>query len=166
MGNVKCCMLRAQDDWRLDRIPSSAFMSTPEADLYEEAKESQGWNSGCYSSNLQRHEKDIVKVFHKSGRLGLTLTSDFRGMDAYVTTIDLEKNKMLEDTGLVLNSKVLQVNDQSVESKPLPEISKSIIACRNPYTITFCKPCGLMETEKPDVAPAKELKELQKYMSC
>jgi len=100
-----------------------------------------------------RNADDVITVLFEACKIGLKLTSDVNGNDAYVTDIDLEKNPRFKEQSLELYSKILKINDEPVESKSLYEISKLIeAACSLPFTVTFCKPRGLSINEKPDLS--------------
>jgi len=158
MGAVQCCAAKIDDELIESTKVLASIYDEPELGTYiEEVKpETKDCSDLLGNSRTKEH---IVTLVMKSGKLGLILTSDSEGKDAYVTKIDHEKNRNLKKSGVQLYSKLIKVNDQSVESKPITIISKLIIAARiAPLTLTFCKPTGLNLNEKPDTRLIKEVK--------
>jgi len=107
-----------------------------------------------------RDPKYTIKVKFEKKRLGLKLASSVNGQDAYVTSLNLMKNRQLKHVNLPVNSKLLKVGDRRVEGESIDMITKIIVQKTKslPLVLTFCHPDGLESHEFPDPHPERTLK--------
>jgi len=110
--------------------------------------------------SIMRDPKYTIAVKFERKRLGLKLASSFSGQDAYVTSLNLLKNKNLKHANLPLNSKLLKVGKRNVEGESIDMITKIIVQETKslPLVLTFCHPDGLESHEFPDPHPERSLK--------
>jgi len=110
--------------------------------------------------SIMRDPKYTIAVKFEKKRLGLKLASSVDGQDAYVTSLNLVKNRKLKDANLPVNSKLLKVGQRSVEGESIDMITKIIVQKTKslPLVLTFCHPDGLESHEFPDPHPERTLK--------
>jgi len=146
MGVVLCCGGGTESSYQRPDVLALAVLNSK-----KESTSAAG--SEINTAESSALDGDDITVLFEACKIGLKLTSDVNGNDAYVTDIDVEKNPRFKEQSLELYSKILKINDEPVESKSLYEISKLIeAACSLPFTVTFCKPRGLSINEKPDLS--------------
>jgi len=102
--------------------------------------------------DVERDPKFIFSIKFGTKPLGIDITSSEYGTCAYVTDVDGKKNKAIENKKLPLNSKVIKVNDKTVENYKFQDILDLIHDGLEtlPLVLTFCDPDGLEEEERPD----------------
>merc|ERR1719193_565615 len=145
MGVVFCCGSGTESRYQRPEVLALAVLSKKESMSTDVSEKN--------TAETSARDGDDITVLFEACKIGLKLTSDVHGNDAYVTDIDVEKNPRFKEQSLELYSKILKINDEPVESKSLFEISKLIeAACSLPFTVTFCKPRGLSINEKPDLS--------------
>jgi len=101
---------------------------------------------------IERDPKFIFSIKFETSPLGIVVASDEDGNCAYVTRVNGEKNKAIENNVLPLNSKLLKVNDKEVELYKFEDATGAIKECLEtlPLVLTFCHPDGLKENERSD----------------
>jgi len=103
-------------------------------------------------------------IFHKKP-LGITITTSKNGIDGYVTSI--EKSCPVKNAAqlIKLNSKVIYVNGNLVESFDLTEIVAHLRKGTLPLRLTLIPPIGLRDDEVPDLEMGASTQNLQKLNS-
>jgi hypothetical protein len=153
-----CCGSTSEPDKLLnpDTYRSAATFRS-DGSLPEEWK--QMLSSGDERAITIRHNHHLVTIEFEHLPLGLKLTSDVNGKDAYVTKIKESNNEDLTNSNLALKSKLLKVDGTNIEGEFIDHITATIQQKTEnlPFTLTFCLPGGLDSDERPDPSPDRVL---------
>jgi len=137
-----------------------AFETMDDIEAPLEYKRTEPSDDSWMGRAVIRDPKYTIAVKFERKRLGLKLASSVSGQDAYVTSLNVVKNRQLKHANLPVNSKLLKVGERAVEGESIDMITKIIVQKTKslPLVLTFCHPDGLESHEFPDPHPERTLK--------
>jgi len=104
-------------------------------------------------STILRDKKHIYKVTFPTRPLYITLTSSKYNNGGYITAFDRLCPVENAKENIVLQSKVIYVNDLLVEVSDMSVIAYCLQQATLPMTLTLVHPEGLGDKEVPDMNP-------------
>jgi len=140
---------------RLTLVHPSGLGKTEVPDLEPGPEEEFGWimvPTGPTGPFLRKRDGDYkYDIIFTKTPLGITLTASKNSIDAYITSI--EKSCPVENAAerITLNSKVIYVNGNLVESCNVAEIVGYLRNGTFPLRLTLIPPRGLRDDEVPDL---------------
>jgi hypothetical protein len=102
-----------------------------------------------------REKEFLYEIIFPSRPFYVTITSASNHIDGYITAVDKLCPVENPEQAIVLNSKVIYVNEILVEGYHIEVIAAFLMNASLPLKLILCKPDGLENNETPEMEPER-----------